>query len=97
MKRCKQDEEFANTGPRPFPSKEPNPVTLQAIREADAFLATGESGRFVNGADLIDAALKPLKCERIQPPKGRLPRKFQIGEERTSPFFVRPRTSELSR
>lgn len=41
MKRCKQDEEFANTGPRPFPSKEPNPVTLQAIREADAFLATG--------------------------------------------------------
>lgn len=58
MKHCKQDEELANTGPRPFSSKEPNPVTLQAIREADAFLATGESGRFVNGADLIDAALK---------------------------------------
>lgn len=58
MKHCKRDEELANTGQRPFPSKEPNPVTLQAIREADAFLATGESGRFVNGTDLIDAALK---------------------------------------
>lgn len=56
MKRCKQ-EELANTGPRPFPSKEPNSVTLQAIREGDAFLATGEFDRFDNGADLIDAAL----------------------------------------
>lgn len=58
MKLCKQDEELANTGPRPFPSKEPNSVTLQAIHEGDAFLATGESGCFDNGADLIDAALK---------------------------------------
>ena len=58
MKRSKQDEELANTSPRPFPSKEPNSVTLQAIREGDAFLATGESGCFDNGADLIDAALK---------------------------------------
>ena len=41
MKHCKQDEELANTGPRPFPSKEPNPVTLQAIREADAFFSDG--------------------------------------------------------
>lgn len=57
MKCCKQEEELANTGPRPFPSKEPNSVTLQAIREGDAFLATGESGCFDNGADLIDAAL----------------------------------------
>lgn len=57
MKRSKQDEELANTSPRPFPSKEPNSVTLQAIREGDAFLATGESGCFDNGADLIDAAL----------------------------------------
>lgn len=56
MKRCKQ-EELANTGPRPFPSKEPNSVTLQAIREGDAFLATGEFDRFDNGADLIDATL----------------------------------------
>ena len=58
MKQHERDEELTNTSPRPFPSKEPNPVTLQAIREADAFLATGESGRIVNGADLIDAALK---------------------------------------
>lgn len=58
MKRCKQDEELANTNPQPFPSNEPSPETLEAIREGDAFLATGESGRFDNGADLIDAALK---------------------------------------
>ena len=57
MKRSKQDEELANTSPRPFPSKEPNSVTLQAIHEGDAFLATGESGCFDNSADLIDAAL----------------------------------------
>lgn len=57
MKHCKQDEELANASPRPFPSREPSPVTLQAIREGDAFLATGESGCFDNGADLIDAAL----------------------------------------
>ncbi len=58
MKRCKQEEELANTGPWPFPSKAPTSVTLQAIREGDAFLATGESGRFDTGADLIDATLK---------------------------------------
>lgn len=58
MKRCKQDEELANTNSQPFPSNEPNPETLEAIHEGDAFLATGESGRFDNGADLIDAALK---------------------------------------
>ena len=57
MKNCKQDEELANTSPRPFPSKEPSPETLEAIREGDAFFATGESGCFDNGADLIDAAL----------------------------------------
>lgn len=57
MKRCKQDEELSNTSPRPFPSNEPNPETFQAILEGDAFLTTGESGRFDNGTDLIDAAL----------------------------------------
>lgn len=45
MKRCKQDEELANTNPQPFPSNEPNPETLEAIREGDAFFATGECGR----------------------------------------------------
>lgn len=57
MKRCKQDEELANTSPQPIPSKEPNPETLEAICEGDAFFATGECGRFDNGGDLIDAAL----------------------------------------
>lgn len=54
MKRCKQDEELANTSPRPFPSNEPNPANLKAIREGDAFLATGESGRFDNGTYLLN-------------------------------------------
>lgn len=57
MKRCKQDEELANTSPQPIPSKEPNSETLEAIREGDAFFTTGECGRFDNGVDLIDAAL----------------------------------------
>ena len=43
MKRCKQDEELANTNPQPFPSKEPNSETLEAIREGDAFFAARES------------------------------------------------------
>lgn len=42
MKCCKQDGELANTSPQTFPSREPSPVTLQAIREGDAFLVTGE-------------------------------------------------------
>lgn len=58
MKCCKQDGELANTSPQTFPSKEPNPETLEAIHEGDAFFAARESGRFDNGADLIDAALK---------------------------------------
>lgn len=58
MKRCKQDGELANTSPQSIPSKEPNPETLEAIREGDAFFATGNPGRFENAADLIDAALK---------------------------------------
>ena len=58
MKRCKQDKELANTNLQPFPSKEPNPETLEAIRESDAFFSREDSGRFDNAADLIDAALK---------------------------------------
>lgn len=41
MKCCKQDGELANTSPRPFPSNEPNPETLEGIREGDAFFAAG--------------------------------------------------------
>ena len=54
MKRCKQDEELTNASPRHFPSNEPNPANLKAIREGDAFLATGESGRFDNGTYLLN-------------------------------------------
>lgn len=54
MKRSKQDEELANTSPQSIPSKEPSPVTLQAIHEGDAFLATGESGCFDNGTYLLN-------------------------------------------
>lgn len=58
MKRCKQDEGLANTSTQSIPSKEPSPEILEGIREGDAFFAAGGSGRFDNGADLIDAALK---------------------------------------
>lgn len=52
MKRCKQEEELANTSPQPIPSKEPNPEALEAIREGDAFFATGECGRFETASTL---------------------------------------------
>lgn len=58
MKQHERDDEFANTILLPFPSKEPNSETLEAIREGDAFFAARGSGRFDNGADLIKAALK---------------------------------------
>lgn len=58
MKQHERDDEFTNTILLPFPSKEPNPETLEAIREGDAFFSARGSGRFDNAADLIDAALK---------------------------------------
>lgn len=36
---------------------EPNSGSLEAIREGDAFLASGECGRFANGTDLVAAAM----------------------------------------
>ena len=33
------------------------PKAFEAIREGDAFLASGKKGRFDNGADLIAAAM----------------------------------------
>lgn len=42
---------------QPCPPKEPNAESLEAIREGDAFFASGELGRFDNSADLINAAL----------------------------------------
>lgn len=58
MKHCKQDEKLANTSPQLIPHAEPNKESLEAIHESDAFFARGNPGRFVNAADLIDAALK---------------------------------------
>lgn len=43
--------------PLTFAPEEPSTESLEAIREAGAFLASGEKGRFDNGADLIAAAL----------------------------------------
>lgn len=36
----------------------PNEESLQAIRESNKFFASGKKGRFTNGHDLIEAALK---------------------------------------
>ena len=42
--------------PLTFSPKEPNEESLAAIAEGDAFLASGQGGRFANGHDLIEAA-----------------------------------------
>ena len=42
--------------PLTFAPEEPNEESLAAIAEGDAFLASGQSGRFANGHDLIEAA-----------------------------------------
>lgn len=34
-----------------------NAESLEAIREGDSFLESGKEGRFINGADLIAAAM----------------------------------------
>ena len=43
--------------PLTFAPEEPNAESLEAIRESDAFLASGKKGRFDNGTDLIAAAM----------------------------------------
>ncbi len=43
--------------PLTFAPEEPNAESIEAIREGNAFLASGEKGRFSNGADLIAAAM----------------------------------------
>ena len=42
--------------PLTFAPEEPNEESLAAIAEGDAFLASGQGGRFANGRDLIEAA-----------------------------------------
>lgn len=58
MKGSKRDKEFADTISQLIPHAEPNTESLEAIHESDAFFARGNSGRFDNASDLIDAALK---------------------------------------
>ncbi len=43
--------------PLTFAPEEPNAESIEAIREGNAFWASGEKGRFSNGADLIAAAM----------------------------------------
>ncbi len=43
--------------PLTFAPEDPNSESLEAIREGDAFLASGNKGRFTNGSDLIAAAM----------------------------------------
>lgn len=42
--------------PLTFAPEEPNDESLAAIAEGNAFLASGEEGRFSNARDLIEAA-----------------------------------------
>ena len=42
----------------PIAPGEPNAESLEAIAEGDALLASGKKGRFINGADLIAAAME---------------------------------------
>lgn len=43
--------------PLTFAPEEPNEESLAAIAEGDAFLASGQGGRFTSGHDLIEAAM----------------------------------------
>lgn len=42
----------------PIAPGEPNTESLEAISEGDFILASGKKGRFINGADLIAAAME---------------------------------------
>lgn len=38
--------------------EEPNGESLNAAAEADSFMASGKTGRFTNGHDLLEAAMR---------------------------------------
>lgn len=44
--------------PLTFAHEVPNSESLEAIREGDAFLASGKKGRIDNDADLVTAAME---------------------------------------
>lgn len=77
MSQHKRNDELTDTTLQPCPPKEPNAESLEAIREGDAFFASGELGRFDNSADLINAALNALKCEKNYSPKRLSTRRYQ--------------------
>lgn len=58
MSQHKRNDELTDAAIQPYPPKEPNAESIDAIREGNAFFASGEPSRFGNAADLIDAALK---------------------------------------
>lgn len=41
-----------------FAPEEPNGESLNAAAEADSFMASGKTGRFTNGHDLLEAAMR---------------------------------------
>ncbi|WP_040220641.1 type II toxin-antitoxin system RelB/DinJ family antitoxin [Collinsella bouchesdurhonensis] len=43
--------------PLSFSYEEPNDETVEAFKEGDAYLSSGNPGRFSNGADLIASAM----------------------------------------
>ena len=44
--------------PLTFAPEEPNGESLNAAAEADSFMASGKTGRFTNGHDLLEAAMR---------------------------------------
>ncbi len=44
--------------PLTFAPEEPNAESLEAIREGDEFLKSGQDGRYNSGAELIAAAMR---------------------------------------
>ena len=51
-------KQMVNTRRIPLAPEEPNSESLAAIREGDAFLASGDEARFDNGASLVAAAMR---------------------------------------
>ena len=53
-------KQMVNTGriPLTFAPEEPNGESPNAAAEADSFMASGKTGRFTNGHDLLEAAMR---------------------------------------
>ena len=53
-------KQMVNTGriPLTFAPEEPNDESRSAAAEADSFMTSGKAGRFANGHDLIEAAMR---------------------------------------